>query len=758
MIITCEECQTSFNLDDTLIKPSGSKVRCSKCKHVFIAFPEAAPEKQAPTEEAPVPDEEAPQEKAAGGEAEAVDGGDAAPVMAAASDLAAGTESEETAADEATPGDFDLDVDAALEAGEAEAPAEPDFSAFGETIELDGAPEAAADEGSDLDLGLDDLDLEMDEEPAAAGAEGAAAGGTDPEGRKEEDLDLSSLDEILEKDVGAEVESPVEDSAEAEGELELDFDTDFDTDFEMEPSDGSASENELDMSDVNLELDIDEEPPAPGEDAELELDIDVESGEGEAKEVEELDMAGFEETLSMDSPPRSETGEDKAGDAPEELDLELEMEDDTPPAVPPEKVAEAAEDREEELEDLDFELDMEFEPGEDLEPAGPDLEADDTDDLDLSDIEEMLEVKDEEIAGEDARESDSAEAEVEKWKVTPGDEDLVEETAEIDLSDIQFEAEGMEDEEIEDMELDLDISDDVDRDKAEAAAKISEKPEELDISNFEELEMDEASADSSGDGGDLELEFEIEGDEEQAEAAAFAFGQEDGGQNRETLKTTDQQEIVAAAAASAAQEPEKKKKTEKKKKQKKTRPVGKSGPARPILILLLLLIAAFAAVILLDRFGVEVPFVTEYVRQVPYVDQLMHQEVKTIGEITTSEIKSQFVDNEKHGKFFVITGMVKNEFPQSRRFIQLTGRLFGSGKTLVKEETVYCGNSLTDDQLARMDLADINKKLHNRLGDNRSNVQVKPGQEIPFMVVFSQLPQDLEEFTIEVSKSIPVQP
>ena len=35
MIITCENCDTRFNLDEGLIKESGSKVRCSKCHHIF---------------------------------------------------------------------------------------------------------------------------------------------------------------------------------------------------------------------------------------------------------------------------------------------------------------------------------------------------------------------------------------------------------------------------------------------------------------------------------------------------------------------------------------------------------------------------------------------------------------------------------------------------------------------------------------------------------------------------------------------------
>jgi len=39
MIIECEKCHTKFHLDEGLLKESGSKVRCSICKHVFTAFP-----------------------------------------------------------------------------------------------------------------------------------------------------------------------------------------------------------------------------------------------------------------------------------------------------------------------------------------------------------------------------------------------------------------------------------------------------------------------------------------------------------------------------------------------------------------------------------------------------------------------------------------------------------------------------------------------------------------------------------------------
>ncbi len=39
MIIQCEACRTKFNVDESLIKSEGSKVKCSRCENVFIAYP-----------------------------------------------------------------------------------------------------------------------------------------------------------------------------------------------------------------------------------------------------------------------------------------------------------------------------------------------------------------------------------------------------------------------------------------------------------------------------------------------------------------------------------------------------------------------------------------------------------------------------------------------------------------------------------------------------------------------------------------------
>ena len=39
MIIPCKSCNSAFQLDSSLVKPTGSKVRCSKCGNIFKVYP-----------------------------------------------------------------------------------------------------------------------------------------------------------------------------------------------------------------------------------------------------------------------------------------------------------------------------------------------------------------------------------------------------------------------------------------------------------------------------------------------------------------------------------------------------------------------------------------------------------------------------------------------------------------------------------------------------------------------------------------------
>lgn len=171
----------------------------------------------------------------------------------------------------------------------------------------------------------------------------------------------------------------------------------------------------------------------------------------------------------------------------------------------------------------------------------------------------------------------------------------------------------------------------------------------------------------------------------------------------------------------------------------------------PVLLLLLaalLIGGAYGTYKLLDSVGINIPFVSDFLKP----------EVQDAGnlKIHTSDIINKFVENSKVGQLLVITGKVKNGYSDARSYISITGKLYTKGKILLKTKTVYCGTILSELELQNMDLDAINNRLSNRFGDNKSNIKVKADAIIPFMVVFADLPENLDEFTIEVAGSFPL--
>ena len=113
----------------------------------------------------------------------------------------------------------------------------------------------------------------------------------------------------------------------------------------------------------------------------------------------------------------------------------------------------------------------------------------------------------------------------------------------------------------------------------------------------------------------------------------------------------------------------------------------------------------------------------------------------------------KFVENEKTGELLVVTGNVTNRYDSPRGDIQVMGKLYNTkGKVLVSAK-VYCGNMFKDSDLSSLELKTINERLNNRKGDNNIDAGVKPGQKVPFTVIFSKLPEGIDELTVEVVKS-----
>lgn len=118
-------------------------------------------------------------------------------------------------------------------------------------------------------------------------------------------------------------------------------------------------------------------------------------------------------------------------------------------------------------------------------------------------------------------------------------------------------------------------------------------------------------------------------------------------------------------------------------------------------------------------------------------------------------ITGGFVDNKAAGRLFVIKGELKNTYTGPRNFIRMKGVLYFKDGKVAKDQIVYCGNVLSEAELQSLGKEAIRKKLNNRFGNNKSNFRIPTGKSVPFMVVFSDLPEDLGEFSVEVVDSMP---
>ncbi|MCK4729397.1 MAG: DUF3426 domain-containing protein, partial [Desulfobacterales bacterium] len=175
-----------------------------------------------------------------------------------------------------------------------------------------------------------------------------------------------------------------------------------------------------------------------------------------------------------------------------------------------------------------------------------------------------------------------------------------------------------------------------------------------------------------------------------------------------------------------------------------------STPLMIVLVLVLLAGGAFAAYSLLKSFDVKIPFLESLTGgpESAAIDP-GNLRIALLDEL----IRSEFVDNTTAGRLFVIKGKVRNDYPEARNFIMIKGVLYSEDGKTIDKKTIYCGNTLSDADLQALDKATMDKRLRNRFGDKRSNFRVPSGKVIPFVVVFSDLPQVLGEFSVEVVSS-----
>ena len=177
-----------------------------------------------------------------------------------------------------------------------------------------------------------------------------------------------------------------------------------------------------------------------------------------------------------------------------------------------------------------------------------------------------------------------------------------------------------------------------------------------------------------------------------------------------------------------------------------------STPIMTVLVFAVLVGGAFAAYSLLKSFDVKIPFL-EFLTGAPKPATIESGNLRIT--LLDQLIKGEFVENSTCGHLFVIKGTVRNDYSEARSFIMIKGVLYSKSGDAVQHKTVYCGNTLSETDLQALDKATIETKLRNKFGDERSNFRVPSGKALPFVIVFSGLPQDLGEFSVEVASSVP---
>ncbi|SCY71747.1 DUF3426 domain-containing protein [Desulfoluna spongiiphila] len=697
MIITCQECDSRFVLDDKLIKPTGSKVRCSSCKHVFKAFPETvAPSVEEPRDVTPAPAPAAPAPR------NLDEGDDLQSELNRELDRLFGL--DEGAPDE--PGDQATPAAQTPPPVPEPAPAPAEEAPLGSIddidlddlglgdLDLQASPDMGMPEDldlSDFDLSDLDLDLSLDDAPSpAAPSEKTEA---------EESLDFSGLEDSLagmdaaspggEDDLGfADVSLSLDDEGPAAPPV-FDDDLDFsdleaalDAPGEAPAAEASAPEEEFDFSDLALSLD--------GEERDVEM---VGGGDPSALastdgDAAALSMAGLGELdLSLDDEPVDAPGATSGTDSDEgfmELDLDLDLGDDEPLQASLDSSLDeeldlselegllqeepGAGDAAPEEDDIELELDFDFKDDEKTQELEP-LEKDTLDDSDFSDIEAMLEKDDKPL---------DVEADV---------------NGEVDL------------------ELELDLAPEVEEAVAVVPVAAAVAPEASLVTDVAEIDDDEPEPASAA------------ASKPKASRSFARQGRRGSGMRIFLTILLVVVLLFAILVGVYAMRDEIQDRT---------------GVAIPTINAVEKVRESLS--------GMGIPFVSSWVKPADKdPDGKLH--------LVTQDVTGRFVVSPSLGDLFVITGKVRNNYGTTRHSISLTGRLYTKENLEVQSKEFFAGNTMADAELAAMTMEEIDQKIKTTLGKDNINARVSPGQLVPFMVVFEKLPDDLAEFAVEVRAS-----
>lgn len=108
-------------------------------------------------------------------------------------------------------------------------------------------------------------------------------------------------------------------------------------------------------------------------------------------------------------------------------------------------------------------------------------------------------------------------------------------------------------------------------------------------------------------------------------------------------------------------------------------------------------------------------------------------------------VNSGILGNTSAGVVIIVEGLLQNNYDEPRKAIKIVGRLYNENYELEQEKIVYAGNLLTEEELVSLNPMEI----ENRLFTNGRDAMAPAKGSIPFMLVFSNIPEPISSYNYE---------
>lgn len=144
-------------------------------------------------------------------------------------------------------------------------------------------------------------------------------------------------------------------------------------------------------------------------------------------------------------------------------------------------------------------------------------------------------------------------------------------------------------------------------------------------------------------------------------------------------------------------------------------------------------------------------------KSVPVDKKTISADDKGYRKLDIIDVDGRFFQNNEVGELYIIEGKVVNNYPQNRSYILLKGTIEDYDRFPLAKKLVYAGNIFTDYELANITHDEIEERMKNKSGNHNSNIDIAPHDSVPFMIVFYNLPDTIDEFVVETKSSSPNQ-